>query len=337
MKAVVGYGIGCMSPTALAWLIINGDWSFYIPVIGTLYKPWRLYMLTCGVPSLICSLALLKFPESPKFLLAHGRQDEAIEVIKTIYSWNTGKDKNTLQISSIIAETTTFKNTNLGNSKNILNIAKSIWTQTVPIFKTPHLQSTIIACTLQFVFYATATGMLLWFPGIVNSVSEYTDLNPNERIKICEIIKLKNPTNSTETIECSEKLDVSSFQMTLMLQGCYSVGFPIIAGSMKYVGKGTVLLIISLVCGFSGFVPIFNDIPKLSIYFYLILILCGFGVNVTNTATVDLYPTHFRAMAMCIFLMMGRLGSIVGTNLFGVLLDFYCPAAFMVSGISVLG
>lgn len=241
------------------------------------------------------------------------------------------------QISSIIAEKTTFTNNHLVNSKNVLNILKSIWTQTVPIFKTPHLQSTIIACILQFVFYATATGMLLWYPGIVNTVSEYTNLHPNDKIKICEVIELNVHRNSIGIVNCSEKLDVSSFQMTLMLQGCYAVGFLIIAASMKYIGKLTVLLVICFVCGFSGFVPIFSEFPKLSIYFFLILVLCGVGINVTNAATVDLYPTHFRAMAMCIFLMMGRIGTVVGANVFGILFDVYCPATFMVSAISIIG
>lgn len=37
-------------------------------------------------------------------------------------------------------------------------------------------------------------------------------------------------------------------------------------------------------------------------------------------------------MAICITLMMGRLGSIFGANITGLLLDNYCQLAFVVSG-----
>lgn len=39
-----------------------------------------------------------------------------------------------------------------------------------------------------------------------------------------------------------------------------------------------------------------------------------------------------RAMAVCISLMMGRLGSTVGSNVVGLLLDNYCHLAFILSG-----
>lgn len=37
-------------------------------------------------------------------------------------------------------------------------------------------------------------------------------------------------------------------------------------------------------------------------------------------------------MAICISLMMGRLGSVVGANIVGLLLDNYCQLAFSMSG-----
>lgn len=51
----------------MAWLIINQKWSFFIPIIQVTYKPWRFFLLACGLPSLICGLSLIFFPESPKY------------------------------------------------------------------------------------------------------------------------------------------------------------------------------------------------------------------------------------------------------------------------------
>lgn len=98
----------------------------------------------------------------------------------------------------------------------------------------------------------------------------------------------------------------------------------------------------------------------MAIYFYVILLTCGLGVTIVNAATVELYPTNlryiykscnfsdlfnieymtdkyvYRAMAICISLMMGRLGSVVGANLVGFLLDYHCEAAFYICGVSLI-
>lgn len=44
----------------------------------------------------------------------------------------------------------------------------------------------------------------------------------------------------------------------------------------------------------------------------------------------------FRAMAVCISLMMGRFGSVVGANIVGLLLDNNCELMFTISGTSLI-
>lgn len=90
-------------------------------------------------------------------------------------------------------------------------------------------------------------------------------------------------------------------------------------------------------CGIAGIATIYVTIPIVAIYLYVILLLCGLSVPVVNAATVDLYPTNSRAMAICISLMMGRMGSVVGANIVGLLLDNYCQWAFFLSGALLIG
>lgn len=57
---------------------------------------------------------------------------------------------------------------------------------------------------------------------------------------------------------------------------------------------------------------------------------------------VDLKPNwkcfiKNRAMALCISLMFGRLGSAAGANVAALLLDNHCESAFYLSGISLIG
>lgn len=67
MMASVIFGVSCLVLPVMAWLIINQKWNFLIPFIGVTYKPWRLFLLCCGLPSLICGITMIFYPESPKF------------------------------------------------------------------------------------------------------------------------------------------------------------------------------------------------------------------------------------------------------------------------------
>lgn len=68
MMASTLYGaFGLMLPVG-AWLIINQEWKFDIPLIGLTFKPWRLFVLYLGLPSLIGSICLMFCPETPKFV-----------------------------------------------------------------------------------------------------------------------------------------------------------------------------------------------------------------------------------------------------------------------------
>lgn len=89
-------------------------------------------------------------------------------------------------------------------------------------------------------------------------------------------------------------------------------------------------------CGLCGIGSIFTTVPLLSIYLYVSLLCCGLAVTVVNAATVDLFPTHLRAMSVCISLMMGRLGSVFGSNLVATMLEYNCEATFLMSGISLI-
>lgn len=99
-------------------------------------------------------------------------------------------------------------------------------------------------------------------------------------------------------------------------------------------------LIVSILAGtgFCGIACMWVKIPLLQICLFTVHIASGVGSNVLNTATVELYPTNLGAMAICISLMFGRLGSMVGSNVIALLLQNQnCEMTFYSSGLSLIG
>lgn len=67
MVASFVYGVACNYMPALGYLLLNETFRFNIPLFDIEYKPWRMYLLLCGLPNFICAVILAFLPESPKF------------------------------------------------------------------------------------------------------------------------------------------------------------------------------------------------------------------------------------------------------------------------------
>lgn len=323
--AAIFCGFGILFPI-IAWMTINQDWFLYIPIIDIQYKPWRLFILICGLPSLLSGIALITMPESPKFLLSQGKPEKVIQILQQMYSVNTRNKKEEFTVK-LIPETVEVP-------KGMISL---VWAQTAPLFKAPHLKTTIIACILQFWIFVTCEGMFLWFPDIVNRVSSYTEGHRfYHKITICEIIQSKVIVNTPETLECNQVLDSSTYKITIYMQILFCIGSVLIC-FIIHLEKRRLIFTNLFICGIFAIFMIFVKLPNHAVYFLLVAILCGLAVPVVNSATIDLYPTKLRAMALCLTSSMGRIGSVVGTNFVATFLDKHCSTTFWISGISLIG
>lgn len=91
----------------MAWLVIPQTWSINIWDL-VVYKPWRLFLVLCSSPALFICAALFVFPESPKFLLMRGQNYEALQVLKKVYAYNTGKSPEEYPVCTKIQNFLTF-------------------------------------------------------------------------------------------------------------------------------------------------------------------------------------------------------------------------------------
>ena len=149
------------------------------------------------------------------------------------------------------------KNQRQNKSNALLELMRTMWNQTQPLFNREHMRTTILICTIQFWIFVTSNGMYMWFPHILNSVAEFQKDDPNGRVYICEVVYQKqesifkleaamaesnsNGLAAAITEECNEKLEISTYENSLVLEVLYAVGFALIGVIINRVGKQIIL------------------------------------------------------------------------------------------------
>lgn len=89
-------------------------------------------------------------------------------------------------------------------------------------------------------------------------------------------------------------MEKSTFGYSTVLEILYMLGFLIITFIINRVTKLTIMTTIIFTCGAAGFALQLVDIPTAAICVYMIFICTFVAVNVMNSVTIDLYPTHLR-------------------------------------------
>ncbi|XP_055846361.1 synaptic vesicle glycoprotein 2B-like [Episyrphus balteatus] len=318
----------------MGWAVINRYWSFYVPIVDIVYKPWRFYIVCCGLLGFVSGLCFLILPESPKYLLSVGKEDEVIAILKRIYSINTGKKAESFEITSIVPDIEDEQKLKLirGNNNCVMFLFRSMWNQTAPLFQQEHLRKTVLNCLIQFWIFFTAQGVYMWFPYLLNTVMQFTKDHPDERNQMCEIFyKIERADVIEDDNQCIQTLEVSTFQHTLALEFIFIIIFIFIGYFTGKLGRRPALFIILFICGSCGVLSVIVDIPIVAVYFLVVLLVVAISSSVLSAIVVDMYPTHLRAMAVCISLMIGRIGSVTGTNIVGALIENHCQMALLLA------
>ncbi|KAL1397239.1 hypothetical protein pipiens_009904 [Culex pipiens pipiens] len=338
MAASFVFGIGCVLMPGLAWVVLDHSWEFTVPVLNIVYRPWRLFLVICGLPGLIGAFALLRFPETPKFVLNQGDPERALETIQWMHRMNVGTKEPALQIELILeGEAMQKPDDASGDPKKLKALLKLIWNQTAPLFMPPYLSKTLLVCFLQFGSYVTAHGMYFFFPGVLDKLIRSQDAGV-ELTTLCQVVYSSQITNTTLELqtECTQSLTEATYGYSFILDVIYMLGFAVMGVIVNAVGRLTILVFVFTTCGICGVLTIFIEVPLASMWLYMVMLLCSFSVSVVSAVTVDLFPTNLRAMALGISTMCGRIGGVFGTNLNGLLLDSHCELTFGIASVVLL-
>lgn len=135
----------------LAWLILPDDWKVDLPFFNIVFRPWRVLLIVYTLPCLLCALCLYYLPESPKFLLTQGKRKEALTVLRQMYVVNTRKEEDSYGVDELVWEELSDDDP----FKKDYGMWKTMWKQTVPLFKGELLTKTLMMCFLQFGIFAS--------------------------------------------------------------------------------------------------------------------------------------------------------------------------------------
>lgn len=127
---------------------------------GFVYNSWRIFLLVMSLPSFLVAALLFLLPESPKFLITTGRQEEALEVFRSIYLMNTGRSKDEYPVKQILIDEPLHTKPEkpqpiepAAPKSKMRRMFSDIVEHSKQLFVPPILKFTMISITINFTFH----------------------------------------------------------------------------------------------------------------------------------------------------------------------------------------
>uniref|UniRef100_A0A4Y0BWF8 Major facilitator superfamily (MFS) profile domain-containing protein n=1 Tax=Anopheles funestus TaxID=62324 RepID=A0A4Y0BWF8_ANOFN len=317
--ASVWGGVGIVYVSLVGWWILSYDWVFVISDLFE-FKPWRLLFIVNTLPAFLNGIAFCFCPESPKFLVSQGRNEEALEILKKVYKINKGIDNadgyevKTLRLDpgDVIAREE--------SDDGIIGLFISVVKQTLPIIKLPSLVYLIVCCIHSIGAFAIYGGLGLWFPDIMNHL--FTADATVEGQKVCVVLQ----RNETQTIEDELCNDATETFLYTMISGVMNIVQGLVVSLLLGKIDVRVMTLFNFtIAGIWGIALQFvTNSYAVAILFCLKIVFAGYCVVLVNANMVDIFATKVRAMAIGIANIFGRLSGFVASTLLGHLMLQNC-------------
>ncbi|CAG4949160.1 unnamed protein product [Colias eurytheme] len=296
-----------------AWAILPLE--FRIDFGSYYFRPWRLLTIIYALPFIISACLLAFGPESPKYLMSQGKHDESLQVLRTIYSSNKRKPPDDYPVKRLLMPES--------EETKKPSFFKSLVNQSVPLLKPPYLKWMALNGILLFGIFSTLNGLYMWLPDVLNRVLT----GGGHEQTACQVIAQR--LNETQAnAECDDQID----KMTFMINAIANLSCAIIAvgvsSLVKIIGKKVLLIAVYLVIGVCCIM--INFVTQQALFAILLssLPITGLAIGPVNAYAVEIFPTQLRGMAVSLSMMLGRTGSIIGTNVAGILINAACEITF---------
>ncbi|XP_037296767.1 synaptic vesicle glycoprotein 2C isoform X2 [Manduca sexta] len=314
----------------LAWAMLNNDWDLALwPGVIEIHS-WNLFLTATGLVPFVSGLLFMLLPESPKFLMSRGRNEEAMTVFRRIYALNTGKDPADFPVKVLVEESRNEKMRGMA-------ALRGGGAQLAPLFKPPHLKWLVLLCMVHFGAMLGSNTIRLWYPQLAAMIGS------DESDNLCSAIAPSPSPAPMLTSDVTPACEPIHTDMLTYLQSAavgigsvltYTIGGVVI----NRCGKKLVAGICSIASAAIIIILPFFGVSSLAVVLMVTaaLALTALSSSSLSSICVDLFPT---VMAMATFFMCGRVGTVIGTIVFPALISYGCipPFATIAAVLAVCG
>uniref|UniRef100_A0A1B6IMQ6 Major facilitator superfamily (MFS) profile domain-containing protein n=1 Tax=Homalodisca liturata TaxID=320908 RepID=A0A1B6IMQ6_9HEMI len=332
--------LGNLFVACLAWLVIPSNIGYTSP--GFVYNSWRVFLVICSLPSFIVAILLYFLPESPKFLLAHGQEAEAMAVFRRIYAINTNKDPEDYPVKQLIQMDEIYSDRSIEPSKHpsaLKVMIREIGENTKALFVAPILRFTLISISINLTFHIGYYGLLMWFPELFNRFDEFTREKGSISASVCQVTDFVVNKGSESGGPCNDKIPSFVFLESLITVSAAIPGNVIAVVFMDKLGRKFFLVfstVFSGICSTAMFFVRSKEQNLLVSAIFSGVISCGNAA--LDCLITEIFPTNLRATGVAVSMVAARLGGVVGNVVIASLLDMYCPApTFIVAALLIGG
>lgn len=163
---------------------------------------------------------LFYLPESPKFLLSLGRNDEALNIFRGIFVTNTGKPKELYPVKQLMIDEKLRQELE-ESTKPIKGKYKQMFLNikdnSKQLFQSPILRFTLVSITINLTFHIGYYGLMMWFPELFNRFEEFSRTHPGQDASVCEVTDyvIKSGSHSDAGV-CSAHIPSTVFMESLI-------------------------------------------------------------------------------------------------------------------------
>ncbi|XP_066524782.1 synaptic vesicle glycoprotein 2B [Hoplias malabaricus] len=313
-----------------AWLVIPS--TFLHVDLGWLdFQSWRVFVVLCSIPSLTSALIFrLAMPESPRFLMEAGMEEEALNVFQLMYKLNHRGSCNPytasgLSINPKDGEDKMESSRICRGCQHLILLFKQVLAPVRQLFVRPLVSRSIALLIIFFCISFGYYGLWMWFPELFRRAedggSPCANMSQPQSKENQSCYPVKTAVYMEGFVTAASNLPGNIFTILLM----DTVGGKILLSGSLLVSSLSVFLIyvvktksqsLIMSCVFSG-----------------VSVISWNALDVVGT---ELYPTQLRSSALGFFTGVGRVAAIMGNVVFGQLVDTNCAVPVLLVSVLLL-
>ncbi|XP_065354562.1 synaptic vesicle glycoprotein 2B-like isoform X2 [Calliphora vicina] len=354
-RIMMGIGMIKAAATIILPIIACGILPNHFSIqLGSFIKlhTWHVFILITAIVPLLGGFLNSFFPESPKFLMSQGRNDEALECLRMIFAINHRRPKTEYPITNLLDEDP--EKTELHTRRNSKEYKKTHKTmahkrqqakeqffeglrQLRPMCSSPYLKQSLQVYSMLFCILLGLNSIRLWLPQIFVTMVEFKEKNMASS-SMCTVLQYNyNKTiilaSGQQVVNCDLHINASSYSDNIVVAVISFFCFLLVTIVVNKLGNNNVLKIALCLAFLSGVTMYFSNSHLMTLILASAFVSSA-SVSATTviSVSVNLFPTNMRTMVIIMVMTFGRCGSLLGNILFPYFISMGCIPPFLLIG-----